>query len=140
VHYAVDAGPAVFRLEMLPEDEHSQRVFTSYGAALRYAREHKLPSMPSASLVLATCSASDLRLQAALEMALDGDPQMGRAVLLRRWLDAVVISRNGCGTMAATSRRRRQATRHRPAAADGHSIWAGGKGVPRDRIPAIVAR
>jgi len=91
--YTVDAAPAIYRLEMLPEDAHSRRVFTSYGAALRYAREHDLPGMPSASLVLATCSASDFRLQAALEMTLDADPKVGRRLLLEKWLKAVLAGR-----------------------------------------------
>ena len=75
MRFSVDAAPAIYRLDMLPEGAHSQRVFASYGAALRYAREHNLPGMPSASLVLATCSASDFRLQAALEMRLVADDQ-----------------------------------------------------------------
>jgi hypothetical protein len=103
VRYSVDANRAVYRLEMLPEDGHSQHVFTSYGAALRYARERNLPGLPSASLVLATCSASDFRMQAALEMALDADPQTGRAALLRRWLNAVMALRTQAqpGALAA---------------------------------------
>ena len=90
VRYSVDTALASYRLEMRPEDSHSQRVFASYGAALRYAREQQLPSIPSASLVLATCTATDFRLHAALELALDRDPNIGRSVLVREWLAAAL--------------------------------------------------
>ena len=93
VRYSVDTALASYRLEMRPEDAHSQRVFASYGAALRYAREHQLPSIPSASLVLATCTATDFRLHAALELALDCDPNIGRSVLVREWLAAALDRR-----------------------------------------------
>lgn len=93
VRYSVDTALASYRLEMRPEDAHSQRVFASYGAALHYAREHQLPSIPSASLVLATCTATDFRLHAALELALDCDPNIGRSVLVREWLAAALDRR-----------------------------------------------
>lgn len=88
--YQVNTALASYRLEMRPEDSHSRRVFPSYGAALRYARQHRLPSIPSAPLVLATCAATDTRLQSALELALDDDPGFGRRELLRQWLAAVL--------------------------------------------------
>ncbi|MCX6878571.1 MAG: HEAT repeat domain-containing protein [Verrucomicrobia bacterium] len=93
VRYSVDTALASYRLAMRPEDAHSRRVFASYGAALRHAREHQLPSIPSTSLVLATCAATDYRLHAALELALDRDPTIGRRVLLRQWLAATLAHR-----------------------------------------------
>jgi hypothetical protein len=111
VRYSVDTALASYRLEMRPEDSHSQRVFASYGAALRYAREQQLPSIPSASLVLATCTATDFRLHAALELALDRDPNIGRSVLVREWL------------AAALGRRQEAPPEARPAYDRPHAIW-----------------
>jgi len=88
--YSVDTTLASYRLEMLPEDEHSRHVFSSYSGALRYAREHRLPTIPSTPLVLASCTATDHRLQATLELALDADPLTGRRVLIRQWLAAAI--------------------------------------------------
>ena len=93
VRYEMYMAEAVYRLEMQPEDEHSQRVFPSYAEALRYGRKHQLRTMPSVSLVLASCSASDFRLQAALETALDADSLTGKPALLRRWLALVLAGR-----------------------------------------------
>ena len=100
IHYSVDTALASYRLKMRPEDAHSRRVFASYGAALCYAREHRLPSIPSASLVLASCTATDFRLHAALELALDADPTIGRRVLLRQWLAAVIDRRQQAPPLA----------------------------------------
>ena len=91
--FTVDTDPAAYRLEVLPEDGHARQVFASYGAALRYARGHKLPTLPSVSLILSSCASADYRLQAALETALDSDPKIGRDALLQRWLVAAVAFR-----------------------------------------------
>ena len=91
--YTVDSRDAIYRLTTSAEDEHSQHIFTNYASALRYAREHHLPSIPSVSLVQTTCRAADEQFQIALERALFDDPQTGRRVLLARWLDDLVARR-----------------------------------------------
>ena len=90
--YSVGAGPAVYGLEMAPEDDHTQKVFPSYAAALRYARAQGLSTMPSTPLVLATARALDTRLQIAVEIQCE-QGEAGRPALLVRWLAAVVALR-----------------------------------------------
>jgi hypothetical protein len=85
-HFTVDTTGASYRLEMGPLDRHSERVFPSYAAAIRHARDHQLPTIPSTPLVLATCAAIDTRLHAALELELDRHPDFGRRVLIEQWL------------------------------------------------------
>jgi hypothetical protein len=87
--FTVDTTGASYRLEMGPPDPHSQQIFPSYSAAIRHAREHQLPTIPSTSLVLATCAAIDTRLHAALELALDTHPDFGRRALIGQWLAAL---------------------------------------------------
>jgi hypothetical protein len=84
--FTVDTAGASYRLEMGPKDNHSSRVFPSYAAAIRHARDHQLPTIPSTPMVLATCAAIDTRLHAALELALDTHPDFGRRALLGQWL------------------------------------------------------
>ena len=91
--YTVDASQASVGLRMAQEDQHAQRIFSSYAAALRYAREQKLASIPSVSLVLAANRPADARLLATLEAHLSDDPVDGLRVLLRRWLEAVLTVR-----------------------------------------------
>jgi hypothetical protein len=91
--FTVDPGPATFALDLGPEDTASQQVFPDYASALRYAHEHGLPTIPSVSLVLAACRATDDRLQIAVETDLDRAADDGRVVLLRRWLDVLVQRR-----------------------------------------------
>jgi len=83
MHFSVNTGEAVFRLEMRREDAHSRRVFASYAEALRYAREQNLTSIPSVPLVLAACRAGDTRLQVALEGLLDA-PLVGSGPVTAR--------------------------------------------------------
>jgi hypothetical protein len=87
--FTVDTAGASYRLEMGPADNHSSWVFPSYAAAIRHARDHQLPTIPSTPLVLATCAALDTRLHAALELALDTHPDFGRRALLGQWLAAL---------------------------------------------------
>lgn len=90
--YKVDPGRAVFALDMADEDAASRRVFPSYAAALRHARELGLPTMPSVPLVLAAGRALEARLQMALERRLElGDD--GRPALIRRWSTLVLAQR-----------------------------------------------
>lgn len=87
--FTVDTTGASYRLEMGPPDRHSQQVFPSYAAAIRHARDHQLPTIPSTPLVLATCAAIDTRLHAALELALDTHPDFGRRALVGQWIAAL---------------------------------------------------
>jgi HEAT repeats len=87
--FTVDTTGASYRLEMGPPDNHSSRVFPSYAAAIRHARDHQLPTIPSTPLVLATCASIDTRLHAALELALDNHPDFGRRALIGQWLAAL---------------------------------------------------
>ena len=93
IHYTLNPSEADFRLGMRGEDEHSRKVFASYAEALRYARERHLACIPSVPLVMATCRASDTRVQVALEKMLDENPDWGRPVLIRRWLGMVLSRR-----------------------------------------------
>ena len=87
--FTVDTTGASYRLEMGPLDRHSRRIFPSYAAAIRHARDHQLPTIPSTPLVLASCAALDIRLHAALELALDTHPEFGRRALIDQWLAAL---------------------------------------------------
>jgi hypothetical protein len=90
--YKLYPGRAIIGCDVLPDDAHSQRVFPSHGAAMLYAREHGLPTVPSVSSVLAACRVADARLQIALEHDLEKHAD-GRAALLNEWLAEVVRRR-----------------------------------------------
>jgi hypothetical protein len=101
IRYTVDTTAAAYRLSMRPEDAHSRRVFPTYGAAIRYAREHGLPGIPSTPMILTTCAAADTRLQTALELALDTHPRTGRRALVQQWFEAVAKLRTATNKTAS---------------------------------------
>jgi hypothetical protein len=98
--YKLHPGRAIIGCDVRPDDAHSQRVFPSHGAAMQYAREHGLPTVPSVSAVLAACRVADARLQIALEHDLERHAD-GRAALLAGWLAEVVRRR----TLATAAQR-----------------------------------
>ncbi len=90
--YKLYAGRAIIGCAVRPDDAHSQRVFPSHGAAMQYAREHELPTVPSVSTILASCRVADARLQIALEHDLERHAD-GRAALLDGWIADVMRRR-----------------------------------------------
>lgn len=92
IAYKLHPGRAIVGCDVRPDDAHSQRVFPSHGAAMQYAQEHRLPTIPSVSAVLAACRVADARLQIALEHDLERHAD-GRVALLDGWLVEVVRRR-----------------------------------------------
>lgn len=90
--YTINLGEAIVALDMGSADATSRLVFPTYAAALRHARDARLPTMPSTSLVLAACRALDARLQSAVERHLERG-ERGRPALVQRWLATVLARR-----------------------------------------------
>lgn len=84
--YSYNASLATFALDVLPDDAHCGRLFPSHAAALAYAREQRLATLPSLGLVQAKLKARHDELVAQVELYMQRHKQPALTRLLTRLL------------------------------------------------------
>jgi nitrogen fixation-related uncharacterized protein len=96
ISYTINNAYATFSLDVARQDKNCDRLFPNYAAALKFAKDAQLPSIPSVQLIHGKCKQFDDDLCATLEQVMEtGSGHLpGKSQTLQHLLQKLIDARN----------------------------------------------